>query len=316
MPIGSIIARAWRLTWRHRFLWIFGLLAGGSSLPSGGGWGSGSVDEPAGESGAESLQDVGAQAYHWLGGIDVAHATPDFMVGDVSGWVIAGALALAALLIYLAVTFQASLIWSIDRLDSKKTVTFWTGWHAGRAIFWRALLLGLYFVALALGALLILGLPIFLLISAGQPWIALAVGIPAFLLLLVWCVALGVSAELAERFLVLDGLSVNQSVRAAFQLLRDRFGNVALLWLVHTGLTVGIGLVLLTSVAVVGLSALLVGVILFGVLGINDLPSGLLLTLGITGGGLLLILLLTVSGWAGSFLSAFWTLGYRQLEPR
>lgn len=37
MNYSELVAEAWRLTWRHRFLWVLGLFAGGGL---GGGFGN------------------------------------------------------------------------------------------------------------------------------------------------------------------------------------------------------------------------------------------------------------------------------------
>ena len=41
MDYGALVSRAWNLTWRHRFLWILGLFAGGGVSSCGSGAGGG-----------------------------------------------------------------------------------------------------------------------------------------------------------------------------------------------------------------------------------------------------------------------------------
>src|SRR3989442_11837018 len=79
MEYGTLIRDAWRLTWRHRFLWLIGLFAGGAgSMPGGGGgWRMGPSDrdaprmgEMAGRMGSEAMAWVAANA--WLVGLGLA----------------------------------------------------------------------------------------------------------------------------------------------------------------------------------------------------------------------------------------------------
>jgi hypothetical protein len=41
MDYGALIREAWGTTWRHRFLWVLGLFAGGAVGVSAGGGGNG-----------------------------------------------------------------------------------------------------------------------------------------------------------------------------------------------------------------------------------------------------------------------------------
>jgi hypothetical protein len=43
MEYGALIRDAWRLTWRHRFLWLIGLVAGGGG---GGVWALAGLSAP------------------------------------------------------------------------------------------------------------------------------------------------------------------------------------------------------------------------------------------------------------------------------
>ena len=35
MDFGEILSRAWQIIWKHKILWVFGILAGCSSTNSG-----------------------------------------------------------------------------------------------------------------------------------------------------------------------------------------------------------------------------------------------------------------------------------------
>ena len=41
MDIGEVLSRAWQIIWKHKVLWIFGILAGCASGGGGGNPGSG-----------------------------------------------------------------------------------------------------------------------------------------------------------------------------------------------------------------------------------------------------------------------------------
>jgi hypothetical protein len=41
MNIGEVLSRAWKITWKYKVLWIFGILAGCASGGGSGGGGNG-----------------------------------------------------------------------------------------------------------------------------------------------------------------------------------------------------------------------------------------------------------------------------------
>jgi len=52
MDYGAILSRAWKITWNHKILWVFGFLAGLASGGGGGGnAGGGGGGQPGGQPG-------------------------------------------------------------------------------------------------------------------------------------------------------------------------------------------------------------------------------------------------------------------------
>jgi len=142
--------------------------------------------------------------------------------------------------------------------------------------------------------------------------LGVVLGVIGALIFIPWMLVLGVVGELAFRALVLDGKPILESVRYAFTLLRKQPGNVALLWLVHSGLGVGIAIVyfilggILLGLALLGGFATKVDfVTLMG----DPYPSAFGITLMLIGA----VIFLPLAGFTGSFLSGFWTLGYKEL---
>ncbi len=64
MNFGDLLTRAWKITWRHKALWLFGLLAS-CSARSGGVGGSSNVNWQPSEPAFERLADMERQAEIW-----------------------------------------------------------------------------------------------------------------------------------------------------------------------------------------------------------------------------------------------------------
>lgn len=318
MNFSHLIKRAWTLTWKHKFLWIFGLFAGGLSFPSGN-MTSWMMPTPAPEGTTQEvpglLDGLNDQAASLFGIVAHAAADPETpriitnlfdRFGNI-GFGIALAIFLLAL-VYIMVTFQAGLMWSVDRLDEHKKITFWDGWRAGRGFFWRYFLLGLYIGALILALFLALVIPVYLLFVVELYYVAVPLLVLALLVFVVFCIVASVVQELASRFLILDEQGIAQSVRTGWMLLRTKLGNTALVWLVESGLSLGLGIVALIVLAILAVPAFLIGVVL-----ISAAPETAFLTYAVIAGTVLIVILAVLVGWVGSFRSAFWTLSYREL---
>lgn len=315
MNIEHILKRSWELTWKHKFLWIFGAFAGGSSLP-GNFWNipmGGPMDDPSFESLPEGAGETSTDAVQALLGISKTYAgSLDTEWNGMPVWLIAGGIALFVLVIYLSVTFTGGLLSAVAQLDGGKRPGFQQAWAVGRSFFWRYLILGLYLGVVALASLLIIGVPVFVLISLNWTVLGIVLGVLGALVFVPWMIVLGVVGELSARALILDERPILESVRHAFSLLRKQPGNVALLWLVHSALGVGAGvlffvlfLILMGLALLGGFAAQIDFVTLMG----DPYPSAYAIVLMLIGAAIILPL----AGITGSFLSAYWTLGYREL---
>ncbi len=104
------------------------------------------------------------------------------------------------------------------------------------------------------------------------------------------------------------GARVFGSVGSGYGIFRRNLGRSLLLWLIHLGLMIGIGVALLVAI-------LLIGLILFIptiALALAEYTTAAVVT-GVVAGVILLPILLVASGAAGTFGHAYWTLAYLRL---
>src|SRR4030042_621859 len=130
MEYGEVLSRSWKTVWKHKVLWIFGILAGCVSGNGGGSSGGGSNT-----------------GYEVSGG-DLPPAMQQYvnefsqMIAQTPWWVFVliglGILALAALFIYLGFTGRIALIRGSRMADEgAERLGFSELFSAGAHYFWR-----------------------------------------------------------------------------------------------------------------------------------------------------------------------------------
>ena len=165
MKFGEVLFRAWKIIWKHKVLWIFGILAS-CGQGSGGGGGGGSS--------SSGIQSSGGNG--WNGDIPEGIQQFFFEMEQFFNQVNAGqviAIVAGVLFVLLLLSFLFMALSTIGRLgliqgtvqseEGVERLTFGALFNSGKPFFWR--LLGLNFLTrLALFALLmVLLIPLLLM---------------------------------------------------------------------------------------------------------------------------------------------------------
>jgi hypothetical protein len=301
MSYGDLIKDTFWMTLRNRYLWFFGFFVG-TSIPSGGG---GSFNQENFEQ-SGGLSPVAAQ----VGPGDFGGVA--FVVG-----LVVVAVLLALLFIVMSILSQGALSDSVAAVDRGEGRGFGSTFRSGLGNFWRVLGYYIVFLLIGIGLLVAIGIPIALLIggtfavtqSVGvRIAVAALGGLIGIAALVAVFVPLSVIGQYALREIVVRGERVFRSVRAGYGVFRRNVGRSLLLWLIHLGLMIAIGIAMIIAL-------LLIGLILFVptiVLGLSDFTTAAVIT-GVVAGLILLPIFLVASGAAGTFSHAFWTLAYLRL---
>src|SRR4029453_5551999 len=157
MDFGTIISRAFRVTWQYRVLWILGFLA---ALGAGG---AGIGQSP--------------QMTMRLGDRDIAPWIQDLTANPNT--ILAGAAAFVCLvflisivLLVIGIIARGGLIAGVQQIETEGNTTFGRAWSIGAARFWHLLglniLLWLPFIILIILAVIAFGGTIFAAITAAS----------------------------------------------------------------------------------------------------------------------------------------------------
>lgn len=302
MNYGEIITRALGITWRYKFLWLLAIFAG--------------------ESTAFGLPDFSRS--------NVAHNGTSFRFGSLSWqsfttwisdhtvviWAAAAVVViLAIVLLLVSAAANGALVRASADADADRPLGLRAAWSAGVGSFWPVLALKLFtFAVFAVLAAVIGGLILLTVtaVNAHVPALAVGSGLSAgilFLLAIPFWVVYQVAALLGVRAIVLDGKRPFEGLGGGFQMVRRRFGRVALVWLL-------VGIAGLVANAVVSLIALVVAIPLVAVIAAAYFAGGGPLAVGV---GIVLalawvVVLAALSGGVSAFTSTCWTLAYRRFD--
>jgi hypothetical protein len=305
MNIGEILEKAWRIIWKHKVLWIFGILAGCGSNSGGVNFNNMLQSRSSGSTiNNQSLPNVfnnqiPPQIENFL--LQLQHGQINWAA--ISGVVLAVACILAILwLIALVIgTFgRIGLVrgaWLSDA--GMGPINFSSLWGQSALFFWRVLLFNILLMVIQL---------VLIAMVIGMAFVTLGFGLCLALPLMVvveWF--LTVWTQEAIVAIVGDNLSVGEAINRSWNMIFQNLGTFALTALI---LFIGSGIISF----VIGLPAILIAVPI--VVGTISSSKSVMTTSLIVAGILLLIYLpiaVILSGILNAYLGTAWTLVYRRM---
>ncbi len=309
MEYGRIVRRAFDITWKHKVLWIFGVVlaifeGGSGSL----GQTSQMVQYRLGD------QDLGLTALMLM--LFLLLALVFFVVGVIVRYTSYGAL------IHMVQGIE-------ERQETSTRAGLAGGWRRFLQLFALDLIIGVASSLIVVVVLLflfltggLLSVPAILAFRAGDVWVVLGIiwaivfGL-LFLALLVLSM-LAITAlvasfrEMAFRYCVIQSEGVSGALRAAWDLVGQRWREILPMWLLLALVRIALGIVVVPLFFFLVLAIGLGAWVLRGAEGwwIIGLIIGLPLAL------VTFAVALLVQGFGLAFQSAAWTLTFRELVPQ
>lgn len=342
----GILKRMWQMLWRYRALWVFGLIlaltmgAGGGSnngaqFSGGGSNGNGNgagIDITPPEEIQTEIERLGRALEGFFDSGDWS-LVPIYFSALIVALCCVGFLLtiVGAIAHYVSETALIRMVDHYEATGEKKTVGqgFRLGWSRTA---WRLFLIGLVVtVPIVIAAVLLLGL-------AGLPllaWITentvlgvfgTIITIGLFFLTILALIAVGIVAtvlvRLAWRAAALDNLGVGPALRRSWLLMRRKWQDVGLMWLIMLGINLAYSILSIPVVLVAVLIAAIAGGLSFGVLWAlvriftaGEWPWVIGAMLGIPVFFLVIVVPLKfLEGLRQVYQSGVWTLTYRELS--
>ena len=301
MDFGKVLTRSWEIIWKHKALWLFGILA---SCSGNFNFGGGNFNYSVGQEDTRNLPPEFARFFaNW------ERAFSQFFNERNIGWIIA----IVCILILIGILF-----WVIGIYGKVGLIKGTVNAETGQAIGFRSLageswpLLGkavglsilLFLIPFAIFIVLAL---IFAAIGVATLGIGLICLIPIICLLIPFFLLYFVYAEMATIALIKEGLTVGEAFSRGWEVFRNNVGNL-----------IGMGLILFVGGILVGIivSLPLIAIAAPAFLGfLSDDPnasrSGLLVSVILF--LIALPFLIVINGIIRAYIQSAWTLTYVQL---
>lgn len=303
MKFGEILSKAWKTIWKHKILWLFGILAGCSASGSGGG--SSNVNY---STSSNDFQDMPSFLRP-----EAQHSAEQFFrsLADIQPWVWV-LIGVSILILILAISFVSLMAGTLGTTgvikgtsmadqagEDDKPLSFGAIFKGLKPHFWKVLLMTLIvnIGGVILGVILVI--PIIILTVC------------TFFLAGILMIPLGWFITTLVRFttiaIVEENLGIIDAVKRAWNLLIKNLGNVAIMFLILGigGALVGLFLAIPIFVSLLPL------IINITIDGYEAAYTGLTLTAILFGVALPLVIVL--GGALKAYLLSAWTLTYREI---
>ncbi|MBI9044178.1 MAG: hypothetical protein JEZ06_06815 [Anaerolineaceae bacterium] len=331
----QILKRAWKILWNYRALWVIGFIlafTGGSSPQFN--W-QGSGPDRSNNDGNHSFftpPDDIIEEFNRMGE-GMEEGMKAFFTGfDTQKWImwgiIIGLIILTLLVIstFLNYISKTSLIKAVDLYEENEEKLKWTkvfrlGWsRTAWKLFLIDLVVSIPFVMVIIAFLGCAALPIFLTGSRGgdpsSAGIIFTVGSSFLVIFFAIFVGLVINLLLtfAYRICALENTGVFESISQGWKMVRRKFKDIGIMWLIILGIRVGTGI----AIFIVVFAMLIISGLIGGGIGflIYSLSSSVIAA-AITGGIIFFFIMFTplvfIEGLREVYFSTSWTLTYREL---
>lgn len=302
LDFGAILARAWKITWDNKVLWIFGILAGLGS--GGGGNGFNSRFSNFGNRPGER-PELPPRVEEF---IDRFSADPTMLFAIIGG-VMCLIILIALILLALSSIGRGGLIGGVQIVEANGKATFGEAWNVSLRHFWK-----LFLIRLLTGFLTFL--IILILVVPGGILTGLTLGVGVVCLIPLICVAvilaiiLSIIAYFAQIAAVIEGVSIMDALRRSWELLRANLAPIIIL-----GITLAVVGGLLSFVISLPIFLIVVPAVISMMGFANENQAVGTTALVIAGSCFVLYLpvLLIASGVLQTWITSAWTLAYQQL---
>lgn len=299
MDYFGIIKKAFKMNWKNKFLWIFGILIGSSAGFNSFNYNfdNAEIQKTWAEFTSQELTNFDINAF-WAS------------YGSLVIFLLILLMVLGIIFFVLNLTSQGALVGGVEKLEAGEDTNFSKSFKLGWKNFWR--IWGLN-ITILLSILIVLSLwiiPTCLLVISGSYASAVVVGIILFFVNLFFWILMCFISPYALRIVVLKKLTIFQSLRQSLHFVRDNLAEVFVTYLLLAAVSFAVGIAVMIAVLLVGGVLALIGY------GIFLASSAAAIIYGLTMGMALILAIIIFTGGYSSFHSTVLTLTYLKLIDR
>ena len=274
MNYGALVSKSLNMMWKHKYLWILGLLA---SLMQGTG---------------QTFSDVSHRS----------DAVGHFLLqSGILFFLILAGLFLFIIFLVLSYIAHGGLIHCVNKISRDEPTSLGDGWKTGAKNFWRLLGIGVLLFLVVIGSIVVCGAPVVIafLVHKGLGILSLLLFVPIFLILLI---IIGFVDAYADRACVIEGKGVIDSLGEGWRTFTTNLGR-----------SIAVGIISLISGIVYAILFILLGLGLILNFLLAWALTGFIWAV-VSGVMVALIYVIITEGIFNTYLSAFWTLSYLEIK--
>ncbi len=292
MDYIALFKRAWHITFKYKFLWLFGLFLGISANFTGGT--NYNFEKEESTEVYKNLQNFLAENFIWL-----------IVLSSIL-------LALFLIFIFLRIASEGALISSINQVEEKEEINLARSFKLGLHYFWKILAIKFLFGFSLFVAFIIIGAPTAILFILNMPlrgFVLLLLGLIIFIPLFI---IFSFIIIFSLRFAVIKKQRVIKAIKSGFKIFRENIGPTLITFLILFGINAVTSIILilffLFLILIFGVPSLILGGVLYSTFGLI-IPI-ILLYFGV------LIFISTsflINAILNTYNSALWTLTFRKI---
>ena len=318
MDYGEIIGKAWKIIWKHKVLWIFGILAGlgqgGGGNSSGGG--NNSFSTQGGTSPMDAIPPEWTAAFERAG---------DFFTGiPWWAWILfgLGMLLIIIVMVFLSTIGQAGLVRGAQLADdSDDKIKFASLWHQSTRFFWRLFWFGMLTGLAILVVVILFMVPVILgAVSISESaggvddmrilGVVIIAAIGFCCLLIPLMVIVGIIIRQATIAIVIDDVGILEGLKRGWRISWKNPGPMVILTIIQAVISGVVGFVISLPLVL----AVVPVMVPFLSGKTESLSTAAMLSLGLC--CVYLPVLYLLNGILTSYVSTLWTLAYIHLSRK
>jgi len=285
----EIIKKSWKITWKNRYLWWFGLflVLGGRisfNFPGNNEW-----SKRVGENGSQFENFI---SRHWQSMVAI------IIVAVIIGLV----------LFVLSLISKAGLIKTLDKIEKNLTGNFKEGFREGKKYFWKLLALLIILGFLIFFLIFLLVVPVAVLFSLGSPIFGILAAILAILISIPIIILASFIGKYASFYIILSDLGIKASIENGYQVFRKNILASIIMALFFIPISITLFVLVITVLLAVGFVFLLAGVALYLMLA----KIGIIIAVSL-GSFIFIVFLILVNSIFQVFCQTIWFLFFREI---
>lgn len=227
MDFGEILSKAWKIIWKYKILWVFGILASfGQGGGGGGGSARGNVSNDNSNFNFDNFQNLPPE---WQHGIDSFSRFMD----NIQWWwialIILGFLLIAIFFMVLSIIGKNGLILGTKLADDgAEKLTFGELFSGGLKYFWRVLGFSILTGLAIFVAMMIILVP-FIFMGVLTMGIGMLLIIPLMCVLVPVLMLVGVVLEQGIISIIVEDCGIFDGLKKGWQIFKTNFWNMVLM---------------------------------------------------------------------------------------